>query len=1729
MPSNNFAYPRDTQSDVYTAASFLKRGASIVPAAVGIGIGVRAVLSNTPEALQGLPTNHLGDAGAHVGGAVRKMHQYKTDRGNKIADEIIGNLREGLRDKGNLRQALQSSHEELNAKISAIVAALDEPSIAGDGGELLQRRKEELLSLMREEGDAIDQKAAQMIEDTVKDIYSTATADGKRRFGEHLTKYERLRSQLAPPDFVHKSGQSFSTISDTASLSSRARGQLDSLSGMLRGQGRIDVVKHSSGSTYARVYASDAANARHIMDYPLQYRTMGGVPIIHTGEGLTTPRAADLLYTSARNVQEAFGGTARGATVTRQMVQENLLGTGKAYDYRGLLRGELRSRLGAARGNLSAVENMNEFSRQYLANIDKAAFGRGAFAQHLQAQTVRTHSRMTITGYEQVSKSTRQSQRAMLMAASPEAELAPHGFGGARPFFDPAVGHEFTVDPTGRMSAQVGIRQYKGTGAAITRIRNPFQTRAMYPATMRIDQALKRTESFVPGNNVPSTLGSSGTYRHFGQNIEWADDMVRGGLNKVAVLTPANMAIGLGEGEFYTGGRFVVESPITKTVFDPGSMKTPSSKLLNRLVSEGQISLTSGADINQFFGETKGFLGLGGSGETYLTRKQGLIGLNLTATPTQIGDRKVWEIVGSGRYLEDPKMFGMHAKATSRRIGAAGFGRVSGMVGADILGETGALGLGRSDLIVGPGKMFKKGAGGLIDQMAGAMGLMKKFAGPQAAYQAATQGMYDPATQMFNKSTLNALASGNTGVVLMKTAENVARQMAPMQGQISPNVMGRVFGSLHSYGGKHGVSQDALMGMLGQHFSADYMAKLGPAVQQGIGITPTTLFSGPTLGSWGSTRASMEPRFLGLMHKTLTDSLGMDRSSANDILAGFMARKPGAADALNAAKSLTRMQATISGARSMLDEDLLQSMRRVGAKDFAMAGGSDAAMEKFLRSVGSDFVLDFSGNEFVERAARKAFHNNTSLFIPGSEALNQMNKALIKGPSGNVEIKPEFIRRMERLSGVVRDLMGLQAGASADQISSHVSNLTGWAHGMDRLYGQTVHNLGRGKLAGSAYVRAQSLVFGENGSADFNMEQLKRMQQQYTGAKGHAVFVDSQAFLSKMRDSISAAEKELLGAGEFTGGRARGGAVRKAGLEYRNFFLGSERGMRMGSMSLIQRHPTLTNPHIAPTQVYRVASETGTTDDIFRKFVQTSAGKKALAEVQGKAGQGISLGSFSDMAKVWQTRNRGARIKINKFFQSMASHVTDFMTEEGGGKVFFPEFDVNIHYAGGKLEGVNFSPWAAAGGDHDADMAGMISVFSKKGRELTGSPAAREKLARSVHRQTAEGLVMRSQISEGIARYAGGLSSTAALSPWEQGLESVLKEQAGKDIGKLSTTLGAVRQGIWAEAKPGQELMARQAVAFLGGAEEATQIASKHLSRALDVGSVLKATLDHAMQTGEIDKFESLVRNVLLKGSPILGEGISIEGVTAGKAGDISARMAATAERNLSGQAIGFGEESIDLIRRAAVRAQQEGYKASVTARGIESVVGRHSPQAQVAADALRNDWRLMAAMGPQAGIEAVGEFARQVGNRISTFSRAMDKRFLGPAIVGIGAAVGLGAMVGSPGYSAEPLIAPGEVVTPRVKDAVAAGSLFDQSVKAPMAENFASSDRLNITDRPINPGTAYFERRNAYQIRGGLRNRSAIGEVSNFISGIGGSASIRINDTRRPLTPNYIDRITSE
>jgi hypothetical protein len=275
---------------------------------------------------------------------------------------------------------------------------------------------------------------------------------------------------------------------------------------------------------------------------------------------------------------------------------------------------------------------------------------------------------------------------------------------------------------------------------------------------------------------------------------------------------------------------------------------------------------------------------------------------------------------------------------------------------------------------------------------------------------------------------------------------------------------------------------------------------------------------------------------------------------------------------------------------------------------------------------------------------------------------------------------------------------------------------------------------------------------------------------------------------------------------------------------------------------------------------------------------------------------------------------------------------------------------------------------------------------------------------------------------------------------------------------------------------------------------------------------------------GNADSFKELVNNEIFSGSA-LHEGMLIEGIE----GEVGGK----AQRALANYNVGM-KDQMDLIVRAVSDMQDKVPAHNFISAGqtLASLTGVNSEKMWLNFAVLGNSLQTSLISGNTDEIAAAGRLMGGAGHMLGAAAGKMDKHILAPIVAGVTASVALGSLLGIQSYKSSPLDLKGGMVSPDIRQAVQEGRALQGNDPVVSGEMLGGGIGNMIPGRPINTGLTYVERPNAYQIRGETSGYLGIQQSMQYLGGVTrglGSGNITINDTRRPLTPNYIDRLTGE
>lgn len=1713
--------------------SLLQGAAVLAPIGTGAAIGLQHLRSN--DAINasdfGLSTP-VGRLGSAVGKQLRAADAIQKDRQLKHAREFADKLL-----KGSGIEEVLGTIQEQNAVIQAVMSALDDPISGLDEGTI-QGFKERLLNSMEKVESGAD--IQEMLGALVNEIYGN-NEKGLRVFESRMREFKGLGDQIVAPGFNRSSGTPFTEVGRSAAKGKAAQ-RLSELEKTLGSGYRAKIVQSTEHTgaigQYARIYSARGNRFQTMIPLSLDVRSaeqlQGATPspynIVRMGDAGTAYRA-DKYLIDAQAAMNVIAGKKNAALNFAGLRSGNAMVNLEDY-----FVNNFQQQVQAAGGQMSML-NRNTFnaSMREILSVEHRAAGRsGRMGEHLRNLGRTQSNTARLVGLEFLSK----KQRLSILEAAARGQDFDLGVGADR-LAEQKIG--------GRISSLLGVKQ----GSGFSLMRSGLEgikgflglDRFLEPLTGRAEQVTNRISQASifaasggrSGGSLLSNLGAGGS------NIMWGEQLT-GGINKGMLLDVGvgsrGKARGMSAGRIYGGlegsgqayhmGRDLVTSTGTIPISDPTAHKGLSTKLLNRIMSgkQGELISLNREEIAGY----RGFLGSGPSGSQYLPSDPRLEKLrigwqNMTDAAGKSTIHMVYEM---DRRMETYKLFGRLHKGTVMETGLE-----------TMLHEAGQYGVSRSELtsygpknlLMGSGEMMKKAPATFMRQMMTGYGMASGDTGWESTVRTQADAIMGGKLTGPGSAELASLArmGGKPGGAVNPVGLMAAAVMKSLHSKnVDPTKAGRVLAAIYNRGmndtdswlrGHHSglqLNSETFENAVKSMWAGSSTAVLDSAAK-GLALGADTFSIGEGVGDWRTARGSIEPRFIeNLQHKL--KSMGLSEGSTSDFVASIYKRKIGYGDHLRTADSMVKMAESIKGLRSVTSE-LPGSSKptRVSVAEIAQALNekSHPNLASYLKTFDQGIIVDLNQHSDVRTqaamraAAETAFGGQSEIFLPGGDAMDSMRGTFIKTVSGepSVAIGSSYERLVERFG---RDLQtALGAGkVSSDSFKKVFQNFS--EGGMD-LLGSTVRGLGSGRIRGSAFMVAQKYDMANGVFLSQHQKKLIASTMQKTS--GTALFVDDAGFLSMTKDFMGAGNQYNKA------GSKHVNAIKETASKLETFYTGMEGtiGQRKGIASLAARHPILSRGNVAAAQLFRHgARQHGSQDRIFSQIKETAWGKKAIAGFEGDVG---SFGAIADSGDHTARKN---------FFDQFAKNLNEFHTAGGGGRVFMPSADFDVHYGEKSRLKVDFGLASQAIGDFDGDQWSLFMLDKRAGQDIMSTLKDPKdsflradtlyKIKSSVYAEEAKSALSR------IAQAAPGFDAGTME------YQDALKEKASKEAtGILDVHLNEIRRAAQNMSGAADDQVAG-ALSLLKAMEEHTTIKGKKLPTYHPFAEQLSSAVDVMMRTGDSDPFRRTLHS-LYRGSDLLGEGMTIGSIGGADAVNF-------VHKGVQGSVMRLDAE-IDFIAKAAnsARSQFTRHATGSSPRQLVSAL-RGGGQQMMSAfrDLLQSQSSLDAGMVSSGTNNAKQAYSAMgaTADRILKAGAKVNRQGLAPVIAGFGVAAVAAYAVGDRGYAPEPLMGPGEMTSPRIQNAIASGQVMNSPASSgPTTDEFTQQqDRYAMMDKPINTNATYMQKPNSYQVGVEAQAPFSYAGAAGYMSsmpGMGSGTSVTINDTRRPITGSYLDRLVGE
>lgn len=483
---------------------------------------------------------------------------------------------------------------------------------------------------------------------------------------------------------------------------------------------------------------------------------------------------------------------------------------------------------------------------------------------------------------------------------------------------------------------------------------------------------------------------------------------------------------------------------------------------------------------------------------------------------------------------------------------------------------------------------------------------------------------------------------------------------------------------------------------------------------------------------------------------------------------------------------------------------------------------------------------------------------------------------------------------------------------------------------------------------------------------------------------------------------------------------------------------------------------------------------------------------------------------------------------VDSFFRRMTYFMGDMATGAGGGSVAIPEMMTKVMF-GKKERTLDLSYASGMIGDFDGDIYQLIfpsrTATTKLGleqKDMVTKVSERGMLYR------ARTQMLFDMAKEGIANVAADLKQGVPTNVIMSISEDAMKEQIGKNVGPLDVALDALRLGLInsVDANNAKAVgYAADAINLLGVVQEVANIKGKKLPTASPIAETLATSINAMIDSGgknkrAVDLFEKQIREVIFRRADLEGSFGKVTGATGGLNKHINAAI--------EGKRVIEMERVMNQIQGVLQHVLESGYREQKTERRIAlSSMQEYRAQTQ-AFQGMLNESVQAKLMGGEKVYGA--KDLEGIQNRLFSYinknlGQAASGSRLGIIAAGLGGSLFLGSSMGYGGYSPEPLLMEGEIVSPELSDAIRSGAAFDAGPSKDDFMAMQNSVNNDIIDRNINLGETIMRPNNSFRMMGQTSNRGALSDLTSIVNQMGGRGHVTMNDTRSPISEHYVRR----
>lgn len=1595
------------------------------------------------------------------------------------AEQIKTSITKDLGSVESLTELFKST-ERKNALLQALAVTLDDPSLGID--EAIRTPLKQQLQEAANIG--VSHNSARVMEDISKVMTTLANSSNETvmRFAQARKTFSDVGSQLRPAmQAIPSKGVAYNVL--PSQLTKSQENYVSRVQKALSGSGSyfVDTVSYKEVdgkvANVAHIYEQRGADRLYKASLPLGGQTY------RTGESGRTLNTMPRGFIDA-NIASTL---AEGQSLRRAYVPT------PEHFVRDI---EQRARAGG-RMNWADVRT---FQSQYVTNVDRVAGTGDVYGTHVLNQANLQSQRLGILNLDKISSNRR---------AQTYARIATR-FGDQ---LDAGIGAKtmmYRGDDNGVMG---NIGRKKGSLYDFFQRAYGADTvdRSFMPITAREHQLTGRAGAFaggfspigktglIQGSVMEAAAARGGSFTEAVNSITGFGSHFSGATGKVMIYDVGGKmttgGIG-GEGMSYVGRSIKVQTPLNLTVLDPKTHHYLSSDLLDRAAAAGDAGVTVGRDelrTGVYAGETS-------NGAKTLPFNERVDNIHLRvseSTTDRIGRGSKSQISFAGRIESNEslvKVFGVTAKSMIERVDDQ-FAWEDDNVKDIVKRTTQSLGVDVADVWHGDASQLGKSGANMLFQVTHGAVLVSggnlTLRDLDTAARVIGSGQNTATIGVFKGATVNQ----------QKLGRYVQAAMHSMHAnKVGAEQMGLVLGAVY-----HGAKGDS--GAAGyretqaeiMQLARTFYGKEGAGQSAEMTAFLNVLKTKKALGfdylnkgdsDWGRGRMGVEPRYAKALQERLMLDTGLSMSSAADVVTSVYKNKVGFAQHYRVARDLTKMTTYLHGGQGA-STFMTEKAARLNWNSLFETGflGSDkSTFASYLKKQEHGVVVDFGdAPEAVRRALEKVFPKG-ELFFPGQGTFEDSRGTILKLAEGSTGLEGPLGKLVDSFQG---RLLSNQARPELLEKS-----MREWKEDATKMFTSTFHQLSGGKIKGGASPIARGLDVTE-GVGFGSKAQLTRARELVTRSKSAVATRDTEGFLSQMLD-LKGTESE-----------------KDSATRAQRFFTEMEHSSNgksyRGIYSIVGRDPQLGPGNVQIVQTFRDLREVsalGGKDEFYERFKSSDAGKKLLTDAFGAQ----TPQNFADPR--FRTR------KAHKVFQGMMDNLSQFTSGEAHGSVTM---------FGMTAKGEKVGSWTQAFGDFDGDHATHFFLdgpnANKINKALRGArdgASAREFRGRMMYNE------ITNTTKDALGHVAAGMSKIegTAFEIASAVAEQDIQKEIGLSMntGRLDVSMRKVHEAVLQhEEDPMAKQFNRQ---LLAGLQEHFVIKSKKLEKFTSIPEEITKTFSAWGETGSDESFEAVreLMNRIFGKTQFANGGISI---TAPKI-DGDAELQEMWSKHMGKQQMSanftlenFLTSTHASVKESVARGQNRGLTEGSLAQMFENSPGE-------ALDYVKSHGGLGEFLDP---VDTMGARTESAFDSMRQGLSKVDAHMTGKLAMGaLASAVVFGMLNG--GVAPEPIIMPGENVNSRVNSQIASGNLFSQGDPqvSPEASIAPGSQYGNMP--PINTGATYATRPNSYQIRGEVSSGSGLsnfGSYFNQLTSGTGRGVITINDQRRPITRNYMDRMLGE